>query len=633
MPLPVAPRRAALLPVESAMPVLTVASAAAPDATHALLAVGSAGGVSPLVRDLGLCLLAAGLLSVVFVRLRIPAIAALLGAGVVLGPAGLEAVGDRASIDTIAGLGLTLLLFVIGLEVNLQSLLASGRTLVVTGLVQVPLTLALGCGAFLLAGLSGWGLISGFYPALYLGVACAFSSTLLVVKYLQEHLRLDTVAGRLCVGLLIFQDIWAIVFLALQPSFADPSIAPILLTFAGTGLVGVVATVVARFVLSRAFHVVARSPELVVTVALAWCFGVGLFGANLGTIAHKLGFDVEISVSMEMGALIAGATIATSPYAYEVVARVVHLRDFFVTLFFVGLGMSIPVPDGPGVLALAALVGVVAIALRFIVFLPLLYATRLDRRNAVAVSAKLAQVSEFCLVIAYLGARLNHLDGAQVSVVIFAFVLTALTTPVLFTASDRLYLRLKVLLDRVGMRSRGARPEAESEEAPRLVLLGFHRVASALLADLERLHPDLLPHTLVIDTNTTIHDRILRRGAQVAYGDLSSVEVLRHAGVASAEVIVSTVPDEMLKGTSNEQLVRQLRTLAPQARIIANCTKVSQVGALRAAGADHVFRAPTEVALGILPAVYAALNGNLPSYQEAQEEEHGRLDARAEVID
>jgi Kef-type K+ transport system membrane component KefB len=598
-----------------------------------LSVVAAGGGVSPLVGDLGICLVAAGVLAIAFVKLRIPAIAALLGAGVLIGPAGFEVVGDRDSIDTIANLGLTLLLFVIGLEVNLRSLLASGRTLVVTGLLQVPVTIAAGFGVFLLVGLTGWGLAGGIYAGLYLGVACAFSSTLLVVKYLQEHLRLDTVAGRLSVGLLIFQDIWAIVFLALQPSFADPSITPIALTFLGTAIVAAAAIVIARVALSRAFHVVARSPELVVTVALGWCFGVGLFGANLGGLAHRLGFDVEMSVSMEMGALIAGATIATSPYAYEVISRVVHLRDFFVTLFFVGLGMSIPIPDGVDVLVLAAIVAVVAVALRLVVFLPLLYVTGLDRRNAVAVSTKLAQVSEFCLVIVYLGARLGHVSGELVSVVIFAFVLTALATPFLFATSDELYARLRNVLDAVGIRSRGLRAEAERDQPPRLVLLGFHRVASALVADLERLHPDLLPHTLVVDTNAALHPEIQRRGAHVVYGDVASTEVLRHAGVDAAEVIVSTVPDEMLKGTSNAQIVRHARQLAPGAVIIANCTQVSEVPALRAAGADYVFRMPTEVALGILPAIYAALNANLPSFIEAMEDEHGVLERRNEVID
>jgi Kef-type K+ transport system membrane component KefB len=585
--------------------------------------IAAGGGVSPLVADLGLCLVAAAVLSIAFVKVRIPAIAALLGAGVVLGPAGLEAVHDRASIDTIANLGLTLLLFVIGLEINLKSLLASGRTLVVTGVVQVPLTLALGAGTFLLIGLTGWALAEGFYPALYLGVACSFSSTLLVVKYLQEHLQLDTIAGRLAVGLLIFQDIWAIVFLALQPSFANPSIVPIAMTFGGTFIVVASATLVARFVLPRAFHIVARSPELVVTLALGWCFGVGLFGANLG----------KLSVSMEMGALIAGATIATSPYAYEVISRVVHLRDFFVTLFFVGLGMSIPIPESGGVILLAAITAVIAILLRYVLFLPILYKTGLDRRNSVSVSTKLAQVSEFCLVIAYLGSQLGHISGTHVSVVIFAFVITALATPVLFAASDRLYQRLRSLLDVVGIRSRGLKPETESHEAPRLVLLGFHRIGSALLSELERLHPDLLPHTLVVDTNMKTHAEIQKRGADVVYGDIASMEVLRHAGVGAAEVIVSTVPDELLSGTSNEQLAKKLRELAPKAVIIANCTKLSQMDAVRAAGADHVFRAPSEVALGILPAIYAALNAGLPSYLEGRDEEHGGLRDRKEVID
>jgi Kef-type K+ transport system membrane component KefB len=597
------------------------------------LAIGSAGTISPLVRDLGLCLVAAGLLSALFVKLRIPAIAALLGAGVVLGPSGLEAIGDRASIDTIASLGLTLLLFVIGLEVNLGALLASGRTLLVTGLVQVPLTLAIGTGAFLLVGLTGWSLLAGSYPALYLGVACSFSSTLLVVQYLHARRQLDTTAGRLAVGLLIFQDIWAIVFLALQPSFADPSVAPIALTFAGTAVVGVAATLVARLLLGHVFAVVARTPELIVSVALAWCFGVGLFGVHLGAVAHALGIHVEMSVSLEMGALIAGATIATSPYAFEVVARVVHLRDFFVTLFFVGLGMSIPVPDGAGVVVLAALVALIAVALRFVVFLPLLYSTGLDRRNAVNASAKLAQVSEFCLVIAYLGAKLGHVDGELVSVVIFAFVLTALVTPFLFAVSDKLYLRLRGVLEKVGIRSRGVKPEVESETPPRLVLLGFHRVGSALLAELARGAPDLLAQTLVIDINQTIHEDIRKRGAQVLYGDISSVEVLRHGGVDRAEVIVATVTDELLRGVTNANLVRTLRALAPTAEIIACATRTSQAAELVAAGADHVYRPASEVAMGLAPAIYAALDGNLHGYLEAANESHGALERRGEVID
>jgi voltage-gated potassium channel Kch len=454
-----------------------------------------------------------------------------------------------------------------------------------------------------------------------------------VVSHLHERRLLDTVAGRLSIGLLIFQDIWAIVFLALQPSFADPSVTPIALTFLGTALVGVTATLVARFVLGHLFHWVARSPELVVTLALAWCYGVGLFGAHIDPITAELGIDAPISVSLEMGALIAGATIATSAYAYEVVARVVHLRDFFVTLFFVGLGMSIPAPEGAGVVALAVVIAAVAVGLRFVVFLPLLYATGLDRRNAVNVSTKLAQVSEFCLVIAYLGVKLGHVDGELVSTIIFAFVMTALATPFLFSVSDQLYLTIKGLLDKVGIRSRGNRPEAENESPPRLVLLGFHRVASAIVSELERSQPELVKQTLVVDINTTVHPQLKARGVQVVYGDIAQSEVLRHAGVDAADVIISTVPDEMLRGLTNEKLVRQVRAIAPNAVIIASATKVSDAASLRAAGADHVFRPASEVALGVLPAVYAALDANLPSFLESVKEQHGALEQRTEVID
>ena len=153
--------------------------------------LAAAGGVSPLVEDLGMCLVVSAMFGVLFERLRIPTIAALLGAGVLIGPVGLSLVNEQGNIETIANLGLTLLLFVIGLEVHVGNMLASGRVLLVTGLLQVPLTLALAGLAFLALRLSSWELLAGPYVPLYLGAACAFSSTLLVVKLLQERLKLE----------------------------------------------------------------------------------------------------------------------------------------------------------------------------------------------------------------------------------------------------------------------------------------------------------------------------------------------------------------------------------------------------------------------------------------------------------
>lgn len=593
-----------------------------------------AGGAGTLVQDIGACLVGAGVLAVAFERVRLPHVAAFLAAGVALGPVGLSVVTDAGNIQTIAHLGLTLLLFLIGLEINLKGLLASGRALLLGGLLQVPLSVAVAFGVFTALAATGLAGLGGSWVPLYLALTCAFSSTLLVVKLLQERLRLDTVAGRTSVGLLIFQDIWAIVVLAIQPSFSKPDLTPILLTFAGIAVLALVAVLCARVLLPAAFRLVSRLPELLVMAALAWCFGLALLGANLGGLLSLLGLDVPISVSMEMGALIAGTSIATFPHAHDVVAKIANLRDFFVTLFFVALGMAIPLPDGPMVPLLALVIAAVTLAVRGLVFVPLLHAGGLDRRHALETSVQLAQVSEFCLVIAFLGEGLGHVPRDVVSAITLAFVATAVATPFLFSQAAGIERGLGPLLERLGLRRRTTEDHGEGHgKAPRLILLGFHRVASSLLHDLQVRHPDLMADTLVVDFNVTLHDAIRRTGARVAYGDLAQPETLRHAGVAEAEVIVSTIPDELLKGTSNLALTRQLRALAPNATLVMSATRVADAKVLREAGASWVHSWRVDAAAALLPAIDAALNGTLPDTIEARRVSQGSLEDRTEVLD
>jgi Kef-type K+ transport system membrane component KefB len=599
-----------------------------------LLAAGG-GGPAPFVAQIALCFIAAATLTLVCEKLKLPSIAGFIFAGLLIGPVGLRLVEDRADIETIASLGLTLLLFLIGLEIDLRALLASGRTLIITGLAQVPLSIVVALGVFTLAGSLELSFMGSTYAALYLALASAFSSTLLVVKVLHDRLQMDTVDGRLCLGLLIFQDIWAIVLLAIQPNLENPAVGPIAGTFIGVVIVIGLAAAVTRFLLPPAFKMVAKSPELVVTLALGWCFGLGMFAASLGPWAHALHLPAEPAVSMELGALVAGASIATFPYAHEVVAKVGNLRDFFITLFFVALGMSIPVPDGMAVVIGALLLAAVMIALRYIVFLPLLYGTGLDRRHATTTSTKLAQVSEFALVIAYLGLSLDHIDARLVSVVIFSFVVTAILTPSLFTYADALYLRAGPLLRLVGIRE-GARnaPVVEDESAPRLVLLGFHRLASSLLHDLKRTHPEILPQTLVIDFNVALHDRIREYGARVVYGDIANPATLQHSGLAEADVIVSTIPDDILRGITNLELARQLRRMAPNATIVVQAVRFVDVDQMYEAGADYVFSWRSETALGVVPAVCAALNGDIAGFLQTRRLEAGELlRDRNEVLD
>jgi voltage-gated potassium channel Kch len=298
--------------------------------------------------------------------------------------------------------------------------------------------------------------------------------------------------------------------------------------------------------------------------------------------------------------------------------------------------MSIPAPNGMDLLLLAVVLSVVAIALRYLVFLPLLYTTGLNRRHALETSTKLAQVSEFCLVIAYLGLELGHVDEAVVSSIIFAFVLTAFVTPALFAMSDSLYDRVHPLMTAVGIKpvSETAVTEVDPDgDAPRVVVLGFHRIAAALLHDLAEDYPAILPRVLVIDFNVALHDQIRAVGAQVIYGDISNPETLKHARVGDAELVLSTVPDELLKKTSNATITRAVRAISPHAVIIAHATRVRDVPALHEAGATDVFMAPVEAATALLPAVRAALNGNIEGYLRAKVVEHGTLQHRSHVLD
>lgn len=591
-------------------------------------------GSSSLVEELGLCVLAAGLLSAIFERLRIPTIAALLVAGVVLGPVGSHALHAGGDIETIANLGLTLLLFVIGLEVNPRALMSSGGTLLWTGLLQVPLTVLAGFLFFsALPVLTAIDLGSRYAP-LYLALASAFSSTLLVARFMQERRVLDTVSGRLTMGVLVFQDIWAIIALALQASFEAPQWLPIVLTFAGIALLSTLATLGARFVLPHLFAGVARTPELVVSLALSWCFAVALTGAHLGDLLHWLGADVQLSVSREMGALIAGMTIASFPYHHEVAVKVSNLRDFFVTLFFVALGMSIPIPDSAQVLVLATILAAFAVFVRFLVFGPLFYVTGLDRNNAVDASTKLAQISEFCLVIAYLGVHAGHIDQKLASVVIFAFVLTALATPALFKLSTRLPLQVDALLTRLGFSDphRQSAKHDDDHEKPEIVILGFHRVAAALLQDMSRQHPELLSQVLVVDLNVQTHSVIKQLGVRVMYGSAGSKETLLHAGVEHARLIISTIPDELLRGTNNQAIVQTVRAVASPSAIVFACgSRAKDIDGLYQAGATYVYMPSSETANGVFAAGLAAMTGKLDDYRATREAACGPLQTRLDV--
>ncbi len=271
-----------------------------------------------ILPEIGISILAATALGFIFQFFRQPVILGYLVAGALIGPEiGLKLVSNPVNIEVISEIGLILLLFIIGLELNPTKLLSSGRQLVYAGVGQFILCVFIGTGFFLLM---GYDLGSGRIDALYLAVFCALSSTAIVVKLLYDKLELDTLPGRITLGILIFQDLWAILILALQPYFTDPRFYLVAIALGKSVVLLASGFLLSRYLMRWIFEKISKTPEMVVAMSIAWC-------------AFMAGMGDWIGLSMEMGALIAGVAISTFPYSVHITAKVLPLRDFFLTLF------------------------------------------------------------------------------------------------------------------------------------------------------------------------------------------------------------------------------------------------------------------------------------------------------------
>ncbi|HEY7142015.1 MAG TPA: cation:proton antiporter [Methylomirabilota bacterium] len=536
-----------------------------------------------LLTSIGFSIIVAAVLAFLARRLNQPLILGYILAGAVLGPhVGFHVVSDEASIELIAEIGLILLLFLIGLEISLPRLLQAGRAITVTGLLQAPICAGL---AWLVLG-PVVATNGGQFDRLYLAVASAMSSTLIVVKLLSDKFELSTFGGRVTLGVLIFQDLYAIAFLAIQPNLQNLEALLLLRSLvAGVGLVGG-AWLMARFVLPTYFRLIAKSSELVVVSAMAWCFLVSGVAGWAG-------------LSKEMGALIAGVVIASYPYGTEVISRVGGVRDFFLTLFFVALGLKIPEPSLPAVIA--ALGGVVFVVVsRFLAMYPLFALLRLDTRTAGVVAINLAQISEFALVIFSLGVTYKHISPAANSLILYTVLLTAVISTYGILYNHAIATWLAGLLNALGLRRWfGGAPAApggagsaagagHGEDGRDVFLLGVSREGLAFVQHLARTAPALKSRLVAIDFNPEMLERLATEGVDHRYGDIANMATLEHAGIERAAIVISGISDWFLKGTSNLQILRLVRSLAPSARVIVTGDTSEGAQELYVAGADYV---------------------------------------------
>jgi len=565
-----------------------------------------------LVNDIAISIIAAWILAVLSQVLRQPVLLAYLVAGFIIGPHGFQWITNARNIETISGIGLSLLLFMIGLEIDLKKMLSAGRVITLTAAVQI-----LGCV------LLGWLVFDWIGPAenrleaLYLGVAAAMSSTVIIVKILYDKREIETLAGRITLGVLVLQDVFVILFLALQPNLKTPAPGPLAHAFGNVILLLSVAFLASRFVLPPVFRAVARLPELVLVGALAWCLALAGFAGWLG-------------LSTAMGALIAGVMVSTFPYTLDVVAKVTSIRDFFVTLFFVGLGMAIPMPTVAYVLW-TIFFCLFLIGSRLVTVFPPLYFMRQGYRVSLLPAINLCQMSELSLVLLALGNKNGDVSDNIIGIAAFSFALLAVDSTYAIFKNDYILGKTVPWLNKIGFRDLGQAAPADSGggNPKRICLLGFSWTASSLLEEISRERSDLLEQIVIVDFNPNVYEKLRQRGVRVVYGDITQRDVLHHAGVAGCEIIICSLPNMVLKGADNLKMLRQLRELNPGAKIIVHSELLSDIPLLYTAGAGFVTTPRLLEAADLLRAIEAAEKNLL---DQKRGEQLKQLEGRDEVI-
>ena len=558
-----------------------------------------AGGALELVPMIGIAIIAASVMVIVFHRIKQPALLAYIVAGFLLGIIASPLLGEAAhTMESVSHLGLVFLLFIIGLEMDLRGILALGPKVAIALLLQAPIAIAAIIGLQWLLGLAGiqiLGLGANSASWLIFAVAIALSSTAVVVRLLAEKFDLQTQTGKATVLTLIAQDIWAVIALSYVSSKAggegEGGMHAVLMF--GLAIVLVAFLIFfAKYVISRVMQSLVKSPDLIALVSLGWCFACALAIAKVG-------------LSAEMGALIAGLSLGSMSVSTEILAKVSSLRDFFLALFFIALGMSLPTPTA-AMIGGALVIVVLTILARLLLFAPTLLAAKMGHIVSFATAINLSQLSEFSLLIAPVGLMAGMLTAEETSTISYAMMISVIISTYGIKHNYKIAKFLSSLLRRT---KHDAGTESHPEDAAAagasehdghggasVVFLGYFNNAEAIMRFLKDNEPELLQEILVIDFNLQNHAKIAAHGVRVAYGDISNPDTLRHFGIDKAKVVVSTISNSFLRGTSNEKLLSGIKLTNPDAAFIATADDTEIAGSLEALGAFACVTPPYDAA-------------------------------------
>jgi len=520
---------------------------------------------STVFHELAAILMLAGVIGVVALKLRQPLIIGYIVAGILVGPAALNWVSGGSELKLLSSVGISVLLFVVGLKLDVGLIRSVGPVALATGLGQIVFTSLFG---FLIA----LGLGYGAVQAIYIAVCLTFSSTIIIVKLLSDKREIDSLHGRIAVGFLVVQDIAVILAMILLTSFnlqggGGIAAQAIRLLLVGSAFVlGTAATM--RWVMPPLLGRLAQNQELLVLFAVAWAVG-------LAALADVVGF------SKEVGAFLGGVSIASTAYREAIASRLTGLRDFLLLFFFIDLGSGLNLSAaglqlGPAlVLSLFVLVG------NPLIVVAIMGAMGYRRRTGLLAGLTVAQISEFSLILAALGVKLGQLGEGELSLITLVGVITIALSTYMILGSERLYRWLKEPL-RLFERATPFSELGETISGPvrvDVILLGLGRFGGAIYRKLQ-------PHNLAIlgiDFDPQALRLAAAQGLPVQYGDSEDPEFTASLPLSSATVVVSTLPSL----ESNAAIQHGLEAAGFQGHFIATAHDEAEVTKLEFLGAQR----------------------------------------------
>ncbi len=520
--------------------------------------------------EIGLIIIASSLVGVILYYLKQPLILAYVLAGVLIGPAGFGLIQDPKFVHGVSTIGIMLMLFLVGLEMNTSRLKELGAVALVAGIGQVVFT---GMTGFFIVKMFGFTTIQ----SVYLAIALTFSSTVIAVKLMSDKKDTNSLYGQICIGILIVQDILAIIALLLLAGFKEGSFAfeymHFIEIFIKGSIVAIITILVSNKILKHLYKKIASSHELLVLFSIAWCFIVAL-------TSMKIGFSIEI------GAFIAGISLANLPYTFEINAKAKVLRDFFITIFFAALGTGMIFSSVGSLLVPLIVLSLFVLIGNPLIVLIIMGAMGYDKRTAFFTGLSIANISEFSLIVIALGSKLGHLGEKVVSMTTIIAIGTMIISSYMITYNNQLYRVLKKYLSIFEFRKKKDLSVKNGTLQSHIILFGCGQVGEQVLEQVVGFKDDYI----VIDHDNQVIKKLIKKDIRCMFGDVEDEELLGELNIEEAEVIISTLPNM----ENNYFLLRYLNNMDPQKKpiMIATANSGREGMEIFNRGADYVVLKP-----------------------------------------